>query len=213
MRLRLYAQTPWRLAAQLVADLLVLAWVVSWVRIGMTVHRVTLELAEPGRRLSAGADGVARNLAEAGGQVDRVPGVGDNLRQPFDRAAGAAGTIAEAGRRQVQTVQTLSTLLGIVVAAAPIAIVLLVWLVLRTRFALRATTAQRFVDAEPDLRLFALRAMANQPMRRIAAISTDPVAAWQNGDAAVIRALAVLELRDDGLVPPPAAGRGTAGRD
>jgi uncharacterized membrane protein YciS (DUF1049 family) len=204
MRIRLYAQTPLRLAGQLIADLFVLAWVVSWIRIGMAVHRVTLQLAEPGRRLSSGADGVARNLAEAGGQVHRVPGVGDDLRQPFDRAAGAAGTIADAGRRQVEAVQTLSTLLGFVIAAAPIAIVLLVWLYLRGRFALRAGTAQRFIDAEPDLRLFALRAMATQPMRRLAAISTDPVAAWQNGDATVIRALALLELSDDGLVPPPA---------
>jgi hypothetical protein len=202
MRLRPYAQTPWRLAGQLVADLFVLAWVVIWIRVGTAVHRTVLLLAEPGRRLSSGADGVARGLSEAGGQVDRVPGVGDDLRAPLDRAAGAAGSIAAAGRQQVEGVQTLATLLGVVVAAAPILIVVLVWLFLRIRFTVRATTAQRFVDAEPDLRLFALRAMANQPMRRIAKVSTDPVAAWQGGDAAVIRALAVLELRDSGLVPP-----------
>lgn len=203
MRLRPYARTPWRLAGQLLADLFVLVWVVVWVRVGMAVHRTVLLLAEPGRRLSSGADGVAGGLTDAGRQVDRVPGVGDDLRGPFDRAAGAAGSIAAAGRRQVEAVQTLSTLLGVVVAAAPILIVLLVWLVLRIRFTVRATTAQRFVDAEPDLRLFALRAMANQPLRRLARISDDPVAAWQTGDAAVIRALAALELRDTGLAPPP----------
>ena len=204
MKIRPYAQTPWRLAGQLLADLFVLAWVVTWVRVGIAVHRTTLLLAEPGRRISTGADGVASGLTDAGGKVDRVPGVGADLRAPFDRAAGAAGTIADAGRRQVEAVQTLSQLLGIVVAAAPIALVVLVWLFLRLRFAARATTAQRFIDAEPDLWLFALRAMANQPIRRLASVSTDPVAAWQRGDAAVIRALAVLELRDSGLVPPPA---------
>lgn len=206
MRLRPYARTRWRLAGQVLADLFVVAWVVVWIRIGMAVHRAVLLLAEPGRQLAGGADGVARGLSDAGGQVDRVPGVGDDLRAPFDRAAGAAGTIADAGRRQVEGVETLSTLLGVVVAAAPIALLVLVWLCLRIRFTIRATTAQRFIDAEPDLRLFALRAMANQPMRRIARVSTDPVAAWQDGDAAVIRALAALELRDSGLLPPPLPG-------
>jgi hypothetical protein len=44
--------------------------------------------------------------------------------------------------------------------------------------------------------------MANQPMHRLARISADPVRAWREGDAEVVRALALLELRDAGLRPP-----------
>ena len=54
----------------------------------------------------------------------------------------------------------------------------------------------------PDLDLFALRAMANQPMPRLAAVSDDPAGAWRRGDDEVIHALALLELREVGLRPP-----------
>jgi hypothetical protein len=47
--------------------------------------------------------------------------------------------------------------------------------------------------------------MANQPMPRLAKVSDDPAGAWRRGDLDVIHALALLELRDSGLRPPPPA--------
>ena len=44
--------------------------------------------------------------------------------------------------------------------------------------------------------------MSHQPMHRLAQISDDPVRAWRDGDPDVVRALAVLELKDAGLAPP-----------
>jgi hypothetical protein len=58
------------------------------------------------------------------------------------------------------------------------------------------------MDSSADLELFALRAMANQPMHRLARVSSDPVRAWRNGDRDVVRALAILELGDAGLSAP-----------
>ena len=87
----------------------------------------------------------------------------------------------------------------------PILIVGATWFVLRLRFVRRASAAQQFIDAAPDLDLFALRAMANQPMPRLAKISDDPAGAWRRGELDVIHALALLELKDSGLRPPPPA--------
>ena len=87
-------------------------------------------------------------------------------------------------------------------ALVPILIVGAIWFVLRWRFVRRASAAQRFIDAAPDLDLFALRAMANQPMHKLAKISDDPVTAWRDGDATVIGQLATLELRSTGLRGP-----------
>ncbi len=84
----------------------------------------------------------------------------------------------------------------------PVVIVVLFWLVARLRFARRAGAAQRFVDGAPDLDLFALRAIANQPMPRLAKVSHDPAGAWRRGDPEVVRALAVLELKECGIRPP-----------
>ena len=111
--------------------------------------------------------------------------------------------IEKAGTDLVSAVERVSLLLALTTAMVPILIVGATWLVLRLRFARRATAAQRFIDAEPDLDLFALRAMANQPMPRLAKVSDDPAGAWRRGELDVIHALALLELRDSGLRPPP----------
>ncbi len=49
-RVNLYAQTPGRRARQLIGDLLVLGWVVLWVRAGLWVHEVVGRLAAPDAR-------------------------------------------------------------------------------------------------------------------------------------------------------------------
>ena len=132
-----------------------------------------------------------------------VPLVGDKVRSPFDGAGKAADQIADAGASQVAAVEHLAYWLGITVGALPILLVVLVYLPLRWKFVREASAGQRFIDASADLDLFALRAMSHQPMHRLARISSDPVRAWRDGDADVVRALAVLELKDAGLAPPP----------
>ncbi len=87
----------------------------------------------------------------------------------------------------------------------PILLVVGIWLFVRIRFARRATAAQRFIDANEDLDLFALRAMARQPMHRLARISADPAGAWRAREPVTVRRLAELELRTSGLRPPHAA--------
>ena len=47
--MKLYADTPGRRAAQIVADLLFVFWLVLWVWVGNQVHDTTMALAAPGR--------------------------------------------------------------------------------------------------------------------------------------------------------------------
>jgi hypothetical protein len=141
-------------------------------------------------------------MTSAGDTVGDLPLVGDRVAEPF-RTAGAAGTrIEDAGTDLVTAVSRLADVLGWVTALVPILLVGLLWAVLRGRFVRRATAAQRFIDGAADLDLFALRAMARQPVRRLASVSADPTGAWRRGDRDTIRALALLELRDSGLRPP-----------
>jgi hypothetical protein len=134
--------------------------------------------------------------------VGKVPAVGDELRAPIDGAAGAAARLAQAGRDQAHAVEQLAYLLAAVTIGLPVLFALLIWLPRRIRFSRRATAAQKFIDNAADLDLFALRAMANQPMHRLAKISDDPVGAWRQGDTTVIAQLADLELRSTGLKAP-----------
>jgi hypothetical protein len=200
--MKLYADLPGRRTLQILADLAMLAWVCAWAWVGRLVHDTTMALAAPGHQLEDAGSGFRKQMASAGDSVRDLPLVGDKLTEPFRQAGGAGTTIERAGTDLVDAVTRLANLLGWVTALVPIIVVGLVWAVLRGRFVRRATAAQRFIDSAGDLDLFALRAMARQPMRRLAAVSDDPTGAWRRGDAATIRALALLELRDSGLHPP-----------
>lgn len=199
--MKIYADLPARRMGQIIADLLMLGWILLWAKIGMTVHDSTLKLAKPGHRLEDAGSGFRDKLATAGDNVDGLPILGDKVATPFRDAAGAGTTIEDAGRDLVSAVERLATTLGWVTALTPILIVGAVWLVSRWRFIRRATAARSLVDSVDDLDLFALRAMANQPLQRLARISDDPAGAWRRGDHKVIRELAFLELADCGLRP------------
>ncbi|QIM20815.1 hypothetical protein G7075_06145 [Phycicoccus sp. HDW14] len=206
--MKLYSDLPARRGVQVLADLAMVAWVVLWVRVAQWVHESTLRLAEPGHRLESAGTGFTGRMTDAGNSVDDLPLLDDRIAAPFRSAAGVGEDFASAGRDLVSAVERFATVLALVTAVAPVVIVLGTWLVLRWRFVRRATAAQRFVDAAPDLDLFALRAMANQPMQRLARISDDPAGAWRRGDREVVRALAVLELKESGLRPPPLSPAG-----
>jgi hypothetical protein len=200
--MKLYADGPVRRTRQMVGDVLLVLWVLLWLKLANVVHDATLALAAPGRKIEAAGSGLAGRLRDAGSAVGEVPLVGDQVRSPFDGAGRAADQIAAAGTAQVEAVEHLAFWLGIAVGALPVLLVVLVYLPLRWRFVREASAGQRFIDSSADLDLFALRAMSNQPMHRLARISPDPVRAWRDGDPEVVRALAVLEMKDAGLTPP-----------
>ncbi len=200
--MKLYADGPGRRARQVVGDVLLVLWIAVWLELARVVHDATLALAVPGEEIESAGTGLAAKLRDAGSTVGGIPLVGDDVRVPFDGAGDAADRIASAGAAQVDAVHTLAFWLGLSVGAIPILVVLAVYVPLRWRFVRAATAGQAFVDSGSDLDLFALRAMTSQPLHRLARISDDPVAAWRRGDAAVVRDLAVLEMRDVGLSPP-----------
>lgn len=199
--MKLFADTPVRRTLQVLADLLFVTWLVLWVWIGMAVHDGTMELAGPARQTDSAATSMAEQFREAGSKLGATPLVGDELSVPFDKAADASDGLASAGRDTVSAVERLALLLGLSVALIPILIVAVIHLPLRWRFIREATAGARFIDAQEDLDLFALRALANQPMRLLAKISDDPAGAWRARDPEVVRRLAELELADVGLRP------------
>ena len=198
----LYADLPARRARQVAADLFVVLWTWRWIVVARAVHEATLRLADPGRRIDSSAGDLARRLRDAGDSVAGIPLVGDDVSSPFDGAGRAAEGLAGAGRQQVAAVESLAHWLGLSVALVPILLLLLLWLPPRVRFVRRARAGRRFLDSGADLDLFALRAMAHQPLHVLARVDDDPAGAWRRGETGVIDQLARLELRAVGLRPP-----------
>lgn len=204
--MKMHADLTGRRTMQILSVLFVLGWIAVCVWAGRTVHDATLALRSPTDSLATAGGSFSENMTGAGEQLGRVPGIGNDLRRPFESAAGTGSQITKAGRDLGIAVDRLAVILGIavVIAVVPIVIVIVVgsWLFLRLRFARRATAAERFIDADADLDLFALRAMARQPMHRLAAISDDRAGAWRRQETTTVLALALLELRSSGLRPP-----------
>ena len=203
--MKLYADMPVRRALQIAGDVLMLIWIWLWVTVAQQVHDATLGLGTPGRRIDSSASELAGRLRDAGEGIGSVPLVGDRVQRPFEDAGGAADGLAGAGRAQVEAVDSLAFWLGLAVALIPILLFVLFFLPPRVRFIRKATAGRRFLDSGADLDLFALRAMANQPLHVLARIDDDPAGAWRRRDTGVTDQLALLELRSAGL--QPRAGR------
>jgi hypothetical protein len=200
--MKLYADLPARATRQLVADLCVLGWTLLWIGAGKVVHDATLVLAEPGRQLAAAGGGFRSGMNDAGGAVDDLPLLDDRMATPFRSVAGVGSQIEGAGNDLAAGVGHLATILGLTTALVPILLVGAVWFALRLRFVRRASAAQRLLDDGLDLDLFALRALARQPLPRILRTAPDAAHGWRAGDPDTVRRLARLELASSGIRVP-----------
>ena len=198
----IYAKRPARMIGQLFGDGFVLLWTVGWAIVGIFVHRVIEVLATPARETARTATRLAENFREAAAEAAKVPVAGEQMRRPLDAAAVTLGNLITSANDQVASIERLALIVGWLVFLIPVTIVVAFWLPRRIRFYRQARASQVFLDALPDLDLFALRAMAAQPLYVLAEISDDPVKAWRSGDQAVINQLAELELRRNGLQLP-----------
>jgi hypothetical protein len=205
--MRLYADRPDRRARQLAADVGLLAWAVGWVLVARVVHRAVLVLAEPGRALADLGGSISRSMDSAAGAAEDVPVVGDELADPFSSLGDAGGSVAGAGQGAQDAVQTLATVLAVVLVVLPVGWMLLRWAPWRLRWAREAAAADRLMADRrldpPDLELLAARALATAPLPALARLPAGTGAGWRAGDPAAVRALAGLELSRLGLRLPP----------
>jgi hypothetical protein len=191
-----YAETPALRSRQVLIDVVVVVWLLVWLRIGVAVHGAVSQLAGPGRELAAAGQRLSGGLEDAADRADGVPLLGDGLRSPLDVAAGAGRSLARAGLAQQDAVQTLALVLAVLLAGLPIVWVLQRWLPGRLRFAREHAAATRLRD---DVELWAMRAALHRPLHELAALGPDPVGRWRRGEPGAAEALAGLERRAHGL--------------
>lgn len=195
-RLKLYAEVPRFRNRQIAQDLGLLLWSIVWIRVGLHIYNLVLRLAEPGRTVERAGQGFSGTLADISSKVGEIPLVGTSLQAPFV-AAGEAGVVLErAGVAQQEVVQNLAQWLGVLLALIPISYVLLRYLPDRWRWVREASAASALRIDAADLHLFALRAIARQPLYELQRVAPDPAAALAQGD---YEPLATLELASLGL--------------
>lgn len=197
--MRWYADSPARRGRQILADVFVLAWLVTWVLVGRAVFAMVMTLAAPADPLRAAGTGLRDRMNEAGGQVTRIPVVGPDLVAPFAGTAGVGTDLVTAGDHLEASVRTVAWVVATLTAVTPVLIVLLLWALARLSWVRRAASLGKEVADPESQELLALRALVRQHPRRLQNLFADPVAAFRSGDPESLRALADLELADVGL--------------
>lgn len=197
--MKLYADYPSHRVRQILADAsaVVALWaVVACARwLGDQINGLKVF----GRRMEDAGGGFERTMKDVGGTLSDVPLVGDGMSAPFDAAASAGRALAQAGVDQQASVGELAVNLAIGASILPLAAILVMWLVPRIRFVVRAARTRRLIGTEGALDLLALRALLTQdPLLLLAAVES-PADAWRDRDKGAIRTLAALELRSTGI--------------
>jgi hypothetical protein len=182
--------------AQILRDLLTLAWVGLWAWVGTRVHDLVAALAGPGRAVEAAGLELSRSADEAGSSISNVPVVGDALEGPFGALSGVGSTLQGAGTAQQAAIAELALWLGTSLALIPIAYVVLRYVPGRLSWIREASAAHHIRLEAGDLELFALRAAVTRPFHELRRVSKDPAGDLAAGN---YQALARLELTALGL--------------
>jgi len=197
-----YAKPSGRLVAQIVADLATVVVSVGSYLAGRAVYQGILALTDPLSAMAKALSGLRDKVADAAVQAGQIPGVGDSLRSPLDDIAGQIASVIVQISDQTALIQRAAELTGLAVFVIPVIIWWGLWLPARVRFVREAAAAKRLLASGVGLDLFALRGLAHLPLRVLATVATDPVAAWRDGDTAVIDTLARRELDRLGVRAP-----------
>lgn len=198
--MKLYADRPGRLLAQLLGDVLVVIAVYWAVRLGRGAHEKVGALAVPGREAEAAARDLDGKLRSAANDVGDAPLVGDTLGRPFRALAATSRDLAGTAQSYQDSVADVALLTGVMVALVPIVLVLAAWLPRRLAWVVEASAAVRLLRAGPaSTELLAVRALARQPLAHLARLGPGVVTGWRCGDPEAMDTLARLELDELGL--------------
>lgn len=195
----LYSDYSGARVRQIIADIIGVIAVVVVISIALSVAAAIRSLGAFGRDLETAGLDFQQGLTEAAENLGDVPLIGGGIRGPFDLAATAGESVAQAGRAQQALVEGIAVGAGWAVAIIPLLILALVWVAPRVRFALRSSRLRSLIARGMSADTLAARALARAPLATLAAVHPDPAAAWRAQNPEVVRALAGIELRRAGI--------------
>lgn len=201
--LTLYPSLPSAKRQQIVRDLLSLALIAFFIWCGIKVHDVVAALSVIGTAVHDAGANVQNSFDSVASAVQGVPIVGGSLADAFHNAGqGTGGNVAESAQASVDAINKLATVLGVVTALLPIAVLMAAALPRRIRGIREMTAANRIANVDlndPERRrLLAMRAAFGLPFRELLPYTSDPF-----GDLAEGRydGLIAAALADAGLMP------------
>lgn len=189
---------------QILADVIAVLAIILFIRTGIAVHDKIASFAVWGERISAAGERLGNSLTNIGDTLGGIPLIGGLISDPFNNASKAAEEWEKVGADMQRQIESVAFGVGLGVALVPIGFILLIWLIPRLSFAVRAARVRSVATSPAGLDLLALRALASAPVKDLQRISPDVAEAWRNRDEPTIRALAALSLERSGVKIPVA---------
>jgi len=197
----------------LAIDVLLLAWVVVWIWVGVdTAQRVGSLRSLGDGVVSAG--GVASDIADAIGGLAHLPVVGSAFDAVANVIGGVGDATADLGASGQRAVDRTAASMGWALALAPTVPFVAIWIPMRVARERERSSIRRWLredDAAP-LAYLAHIAVTSRPCRELRAVSADPMG---DLEAHRHRALAELQLRrlelDRRSLPHTSPGGGPPG--
>src|SRR5713226_8880190 len=195
--MRIYPDVYSRRFLWMSVDLLLVGWVAAWVLAGRWVDHLVLKLDV----LAQGVVGAGRTFNNWLISLQQaiptgVPFVSDPLRHQLELLRQHSGDpMISAGQAGSNAVHTLGLVLGIMVAAIPIAIFLVIYDMQGIHQTVHRALQRPQLTA-PTMEFLAARALFTQPYHRLLRYSSNPVEDWH---ARRYEALARAELERHGL--------------
>ena len=115
--MRFYAERPLRVAWQLLADVLVIAWAYLVVRFAQSAQDLIDQLQGPAGALRSAGQTVRDTFAGAARTASGIPLVGDDLAKALGVGTGAGESLASAGQRQAQLIDTVGMWASVAIIA------------------------------------------------------------------------------------------------
>lgn len=197
----LYSDYPAARNRQIIGDVAGVIILIIVISIATAVTTAVRAFGAFGRDLERAGLDIQTGLSEAADNLGDVPLIGDGIRGPFDAAASAGESVANAGRAQQAFVEVVAVGAGWAVALVPLVMLALLWVVPRVRFAQRSSRLREMIANGMTSETLAARAVAHAPLRELVAVHPDPGAVWRANNPQALRALAGIELRRAGIRP------------
>lgn len=176
-------------------DVLVAAWVLVWLVLGLKVGTEVSglkELSGTVRTTGSAVEAAGRTLQSLGD----LPVVGSQLSDSAQQIADAGRSVVRSGRAGRESIESLSVLLGLAVALIPALPVACFYLPSRLARRRESRALRRLIDRsgdDPELRRFlAARALRTLPLHVLLEEGAEP---WRAGEEELARA----ELHRHGL--------------
>jgi len=199
--MKFYADSPSRRMAQILGDLVFVAFCVASVWVALQIYDHLMAFAQPSSDIGQSGGELSGSLKDAGDAISGIPLVPDSAGDALADGAVAADSMAKAGSTSADAIPGLALWLSIGLGSIAVLLACSIHLPGRLQFIRDATSGRKYIDGHEDVDLFALRALVRQPLHVLAELSDDPAGDWRAGEPELVTKMAFIEMRACGLEP------------